>query len=60
VDSLLSLLGTYYVGACLFQAGALAFVGFDGRQHPNRFGWLLLTLLTGPIGLGLYLLRGRR
>lgn len=60
MDSLIRLLETYYLGACLFQAGALAFIGFDARSRPNRLGWMFFTLFTGPIGLSLYVILGRR
>lgn len=49
-----------YVGlAFIFQAGALLFAGVDGSCRSNRFLWLLLILLTGPVGLLIYFIWGR-
>ncbi len=47
------------MGAFAFQAIAMGFVGLDPRCQTRRPLWLLLTLITGPIGLLIYVLKGR-
>lgn len=45
--------------AFAFQAIALGFIGLDPRCQTRRVLWLLVTLITGPIGLLLYFIKGR-
>lgn len=49
----------YVMAAFAFQAIAMGFIGLDHRCQTRRVLWLLLTLITGPIGLFIYLLKGR-
>lgn len=49
----------YVLAALAFQAVALGFVALDSRCGSKRPGWLILTLITGPIGLLAYFLKGR-
>jgi len=49
----------YVMTAFAFQAIALGFISLDPRCQARRLLWLLLTLVTGPIGLVLYFLKGR-
>lgn len=50
---------SYVIAAFVFQAIALGFIGLDKSCRSARPGWLLLTLLTGPVGLLIYFLAGR-
>lgn len=49
----------YVIAAFAFQAIALGFIGLDPRCQTRRPLWLLLTLITGPIGLLFYFIKGR-
>lgn len=47
------------MAAFAFQAIALGFIGLDPRCQTRRVLWLLLILVTGPLGLLVYFLKGR-
>lgn len=49
----------YVMSAFAFQAIALGFVCLDQRCQTRRLFWLLLTLITGPVGLLIYFFKGR-
>lgn len=49
----------YLTLAFTFQAGALLFVGIDGSCRANRFLWLTLICISGPVGLLIYMIWGR-
>ena len=54
-----TLAGAYIIFAFVFQAIAVGFVSLDKRCASKRLAWAALTLFTGPIGIAIYLLKGR-
>lgn len=54
-----TLAGAYVIFAFVFQAIAVGFISFDKRCISRRLAWAILTLLTGPVGITIYLLKGR-
>ncbi len=54
-----TLAASYVIFAFIFQTFAVGFVSFDGKCASRRTFWAILTLLTGPVGIVIYLFKGR-
>ncbi|OGK08484.1 MAG: hypothetical protein A2W80_06925 [Candidatus Riflebacteria bacterium GWC2_50_8] len=55
-----TLLAGYIIFAFMFQTVAVGFIAQDNRCEKHRAGWALLTLLTGPVGILIYMFKGRK
>lgn len=54
------LAASYVIFAFIFQTAAVGFISLDRQCSSNRILWAVVTLLTGPIGILLYLFKGRQ
>ena len=54
-----ALAAAYVTFAFIFQSVAVGFIASDHRCVKNRIAWALLTLLTGPVGILIYMFKGR-
>jgi len=54
------LAASYVVFAFIFQAIAVGFISLDRQCGSSRILWAAVTIITGPIGILLYLFKGRQ
>lgn len=55
-----ALLAAYTIFAFLFQTIAVGFIAQDNRCSRHRLIWALFTLITGPVGILIYMFKGRK
>lgn len=49
----------YIIFAFVFQIGSVTFIALD-KKCSYRLAWSIAILLTGPIGLVVYFIKGRQ
>ncbi|MBU1106583.1 MAG: hypothetical protein KKB51_07965 [Candidatus Riflebacteria bacterium] len=55
-----ALAAAYVIFAFVFQTIAVGFIAADNRCENHRAGWAFLALLTGPVGILIYMFKGRK
>ncbi len=55
-----TLAAIYVAFAFVFQAIAVGFISFDNKCASKRILWAIIAVLTGPVGLVIYLFKGRQ
>ncbi len=55
-----TLLAVYTIFAFVFQTLAVGFIAQDNRCARHRIAWALFTIFTGPVGILIYMFKGRK